>query len=56
MEPVTVWWAELGAARPALLGLAGLLDPVERARRDRYLRDADRDRFTLGVAMTRLAV
>ncbi|GLZ08594.1 4'-phosphopantetheinyl transferase [Actinomadura sp. NBRC 104412] len=56
MEPVTVWWAELGAARPALFGLVGLLDPVERARRERYLRDADRDRFTLGVAMTRLAV
>ncbi|WP_225993511.1 4'-phosphopantetheinyl transferase family protein [Actinomadura rudentiformis] len=33
-----------------------LLDPVERERRERYLRDADRNRFTLGVAITRLAV
>ena len=67
MEPVTVWWASLArwsapapdaapdpgrdAARAAL---AGLLDPDERARRARYLRDADRDRFTLGVAITRV--
>ncbi|MFP3961637.1 4'-phosphopantetheinyl transferase superfamily protein [Actinomadura fulvescens] len=35
---------------------AGLLDAVERGRRERYLRDADRDRFTLGVAITRIAV
>jgi 4'-phosphopantetheinyl transferase len=53
VEPVTVWWAPRGAARPEL---AALLDPVERTRRERYLRDADRDRFTLGVAVTRLAV
>jgi 4'-phosphopantetheinyl transferase len=53
VEPVIVWWAPRDAARPEL---AALLDPVERARRERYLRDADRDRFTLGVALTRLAV
>lgn len=52
MEPVTVWWAVRDLARP---GLVALLDPVERGRRDRYLREADRDRFTLGVAITRLA-
>ncbi|MFI0447263.1 4'-phosphopantetheinyl transferase family protein [Actinomadura sp. 6N118] len=33
-----------------------LLDAVERGRRERYLRDADRNRFTLGVAITRIAV
>ncbi|SEF88838.1 4'-phosphopantetheinyl transferase [Thermomonospora echinospora] len=32
-----------------------LLDEVERARRERYVRPADRDRFTVGVAVTRLA-
>ncbi|MFI0351933.1 4'-phosphopantetheinyl transferase family protein [Actinomadura sp. 9N407] len=51
MEPVTVWWAARNDARP---GLIGLLDPAERGRRGRYLREADRDRFTLGVAITRL--
>jgi 4'-phosphopantetheinyl transferase len=53
VEPVTVWWASREAARPELVAL---LDPIERARRERYLRDADRDRFTVGVAVTRLAV
>ncbi|RFU40574.1 4-phosphopantetheinyl transferase [Actinomadura logoneensis] len=53
MEPVTVWWAQRSAATPAL---TAVLDPVERSRRDRYLRDADRDRFTLGVALTRFAL
>ncbi|MFF5258397.1 4'-phosphopantetheinyl transferase family protein [Actinomadura viridis] len=52
MEPVTVWWAALGDARP---GLVAFLDPVERARRERYLHDADRDRFTLGVVLSRMA-
>ncbi|WP_344592856.1 4'-phosphopantetheinyl transferase family protein [Actinomadura vinacea] len=51
MEPVTVWWAPVSAAAP---GLAALLNPAERARRERYLRDVDRDRFTLGVAITRV--
>ncbi|WP_103562870.1 4'-phosphopantetheinyl transferase family protein [Actinomadura rubteroloni] len=53
MEPVTVWWASLDAVRPAH---AALLDPVEKGRRAKYLRDADRDRFTLGVALTRITV
>ncbi|MCP2334847.1 4'-phosphopantetheinyl transferase family protein [Actinomadura rupiterrae] len=53
MEPVTVWWAERAAAADAPVAV---LDPVERARRDRYLRDADRDRFTLGVALSRFAL
>lgn len=51
MEPVTVWWAERSAVRP---GLLGLLDPVERDRRGRYLREADRDRFTLGAVVSRM--
>jgi 4'-phosphopantetheinyl transferase len=53
VEPVTVWWAARNDARPAL---TAILDPVEQARRGRYLREADRDRFTLGVAITRLVV
>ncbi|GLZ13085.1 4'-phosphopantetheinyl transferase [Actinomadura sp. NBRC 104425] len=53
MEPVTVWWGEPGWAGAEHVAL---LDPVERGRRDRFLRDADRNRFTLGVAVTRLAV
>ncbi|MGI5164570.1 4'-phosphopantetheinyl transferase family protein [Spirillospora sp. CA-253888] len=53
MEPVTVWWARREAARP---GLAAVLNAVEQARRDRYLRAEDRDRFTLGAAITRLAL
>ncbi|MQY06681.1 4'-phosphopantetheinyl transferase family protein [Actinomadura macrotermitis] len=53
MEPVTVWWADPAAATPALIAL---LNPVERARRDRYQRPQDQDRFTLGVAMSRTAL
>jgi 4'-phosphopantetheinyl transferase len=48
-----VWWATLSDVRPEHLSL---LDSVERQRHERYLRSADRDRFTLGVAMTRLAL
>lgn len=47
-----MWWAALQDVRPAHVKL---LNETERGRRDRYLRDADRDRFTLGVAITRLA-
>jgi 4'-phosphopantetheinyl transferase len=48
-----VWWATLSDVRPEH---AALLNPVEHGRRERYLRTEDRDRFTLGVAMTRLAL
>jgi 4'-phosphopantetheinyl transferase len=48
-----VWWAALSDIRPEH---AALLDPVERSRRERYLRAEDRDRFTLGVAVTRLVL
>jgi 4'-phosphopantetheinyl transferase len=48
-----VWWATLSDVRPEH---ASLLNSVERQRRERYLRAEDRDRFTLGVAMTRLAL
>jgi 4'-phosphopantetheinyl transferase len=48
-----VWWATLADVRP---GHVALLDDVERARRERYLRTEDRDRFTLGVAVTRLVL
>ncbi|MBW8486689.1 4'-phosphopantetheinyl transferase family protein [Actinomadura parmotrematis] len=53
MEPVTVWWASLADAP---LAPGALLDPVERARRERYLHAEDRERFTLGVVMTRTAL
>jgi 4'-phosphopantetheinyl transferase len=48
-----VWWASLssGAAWPA-----NLLDEQEAARRRQYLRDADRDRFTLGAVLARLVL
>lgn len=48
-----VWWARLGHYVPWMLEL---LDPAERQRRGRYLNAADSDRFTLGVAMTRLVL
>jgi 4'-phosphopantetheinyl transferase len=51
VEACEVWWATLADVRPEYVAL---LDPVERGRRARYLRDEDRDRFTLGVAVTRL--
>lgn len=47
-----MWWARLDALGPDHLQL---LDSVERARRVRFLRAADRDRFTLGAALLRLA-
>lgn len=50
---VVVWWASVDDVRPAHVDL---LDGLERARRERYLRQVDRDRFTLGVAMTRTAL
>ncbi|HZB31717.1 MAG TPA: 4'-phosphopantetheinyl transferase superfamily protein [Streptosporangiaceae bacterium] len=48
-----VWWATLSDVRPEH---TALLNPIEHGRRERYVRAADRDRFTLGVAMTRLAL
>jgi 4'-phosphopantetheinyl transferase len=48
-----VWWAARGDVRP---GHVRLLDAVEHGRRDRYLRAEDRDRFTIGVALTRLVL
>jgi 4'-phosphopantetheinyl transferase len=46
-----VWWADLAMVGPRHVDL---LDPVERARRARYRRPADADRFTLGAALLRL--
>jgi 4'-phosphopantetheinyl transferase len=48
-----VWWATLGPVRDAHIAV---LDAVERDRRDAYRRDDDRDRFTIGVVMTRLVL
>jgi 4'-phosphopantetheinyl transferase len=44
-------WANLDEDAPADLDL---LDGVEQARRDRYLRQGDRDRFAMGVQLTKL--
>jgi 4'-phosphopantetheinyl transferase len=49
----TVFWARLADARPAD---ADLLDPIERERRAAYRHDVDRDRFTTGVALTRVVL
>jgi 4'-phosphopantetheinyl transferase len=48
-----VWWAALAQCSR---WHARLLDPVETARRRGYLHAADRGRFTVGVALTRLVL
>lgn len=48
-----VWWAALADRAHWQLGL---FDQAERGRLRRYLRPADRDRFTVGVALTRLVL
>lgn len=50
--PLRVWSATLSQLRP---DHPRLLDATEHARRDAYRRGADRDRFTLGAALVRLA-
>lgn len=50
-EDCQVWWGARGHCTPRL---QLLLDQVEIRRRERYLHAADRDRFTVGVAMSRL--
>jgi 4'-phosphopantetheinyl transferase len=47
---VTVWWAVPGSVGP------DLLTPVESARREALRQPADRDRFTTGAVLLRLAV
>ncbi len=46
-----VWWARLDYCAS---WHRQFLNPAECQRRERYLRDSDRDRFTLGVALSRL--
>jgi 4'-phosphopantetheinyl transferase len=48
-----LWWARLAGTRP---GLDRLLDPVEQQRQAAYRHQADRDRFTLGVVVSRLVL
>ncbi|WP_328998137.1 4'-phosphopantetheinyl transferase superfamily protein [Kribbella sp. NBC_00709] len=48
--PVEVWWARIGQARAEF---AADLDAVEQARFAAYVRDEDKDRFLLGVTLTR---
>jgi 4'-phosphopantetheinyl transferase len=48
-----VWWASLADCAD---WHTELLDQTERQRRRKYLRAADRDRFTVGVALTRLVL
>lgn len=51
MQNCRVWWGHPADVRPEQVDL---LNPTERQRRERYVRAADRDRFTLGVVLTRL--
>jgi 4'-phosphopantetheinyl transferase len=48
-----LWWATVAQLRP---GHQDLLSQTERERRDRYVRAADQDRFSLGAVLVRLAV
>lgn len=50
-EDCQVWWGARGLCTPRL---QLLLDQAEARRRERYRQAADRDRFTVGVAMSRL--
>ncbi|MFG2571297.1 4'-phosphopantetheinyl transferase superfamily protein [Streptomyces sp. NPDC048481] len=52
-HPVHVWWAALADAHP---GLLALLDPVERRRHDATADPADRGRFLVGCALSRIAL
>lgn len=45
---LAIWWAPIATPAPT-----ELLDPVEQGRWQRYRRSADRQRFALGVAITR---
>jgi 4'-phosphopantetheinyl transferase len=48
-----VWWARRQDAAPRL---AGLLDPAERERWERYRQDADRQRFLVGCALAKTVI
>ncbi|SMF04962.1 4'-phosphopantetheinyl transferase superfamily protein [Streptomyces sp. Amel2xC10] len=48
-----VWWASSNAAHE---GLLPLLDPVERGRHEATVRPADRARFLVGCALSRLVL
>jgi len=48
-----IWWANRLEAREWHVAL---LDAAERRRRDRFVHDADRDRFTLGCALLRMVL
>ncbi|GAB3929600.1 4'-phosphopantetheinyl transferase superfamily protein [Kribbella albertanoniae] len=50
VNEVEVWWAGIGQARPEFVAD---LNAVEQERYARYLRDADKARFLLGVTMVR---
>lgn len=48
-----MWWTRLAGLRP---GLERLLDPVERERQAAYREQADRDRFAVGVVVSRMVL
>ncbi|MFI9547076.1 4'-phosphopantetheinyl transferase family protein [Streptomyces sp. NPDC052016] len=52
-QAVQVWWARRDDGHP---GLLTLLDPVERARYEATVAPADKERFLLGCALSRLAL
>lgn len=53
MAPCQVWWAWTSSR---LAGHTSLLSPVERRRAAAYRRPADRQRFVVGVVVTRLVL
>jgi len=55
-DEVHVWRATLPVAAPALPALRAVLLPEERARADRFYFEADRARYTIGRALTRLLI
>ena len=48
-----IWWGNPGLARPEH---RSLLNPVERGRAAAYVKAVDRDRFTVGCALSRLVL
>lgn len=51
-----VWWIDVPCWRPHLARLRRLLSPDERARADRFWREPDADRLTIGRGILRMLI